>query len=148
MALGFEGQLRAGQGDAAAGVRLLHAGLDGLRNAEYENIYTAFLGVLADLLVVAGNVTEGLATVGEALRRIESKHALWLMPEALRIEGEAMLLSDEVDTAAVENRFARSLDVARQQGALSWELRTATSLARLLRDQGRPADAHRLPPDL
>jgi predicted ATPase/DNA-binding winged helix-turn-helix (wHTH) protein len=141
MALGFEGQLRAGQGDAAAGVRLLHAGLDGLRNAEYENIYTAFLGVLADLLVVAGNVTEGLATVGEALRRIESKHALWLMPEALRIEGEAMLLSDEVDTAVVEKRFARSLDVARQQGALWWELRTATSFARLLRDHGHSEDA-------
>ena len=35
----------------------------------------------------------------------------------------------------------QSLAVAQEQGALSWELRTATSLARLLRNQGRPADA-------
>ena len=40
-----------------------------------------------------------------------------------------------------EDLFRQSLDVARQQGALSWELRAATSLARLLRNQGRPADA-------
>jgi predicted ATPase len=36
--------------------------------------------------------------------------------------------------------FLQSLDIARQQQALSWELRAATSLARLLRDHGRPAE--------
>jgi predicted ATPase len=35
----------------------------------------------------------------------------------------------------------QALDCARQQGALSWELRAATSAARLLRDQGRRGDA-------
>ena len=141
MALGFEGQLRGRRGDTAAAVRLLHAGLDGLRNAEYENIHTGFLGVLAGLLVEAGNVTEGLATVNETLRRIESNHAFWLMPEALRVKGEAMLLSGVVDMAAAEKCFARSLDIACQQGALWLELRAATSLARLLREQGRSTDA-------
>ncbi|HUB43968.1 MAG TPA: hypothetical protein VMB73_03195, partial [Acetobacteraceae bacterium] len=43
-----------------------------------------------------------------------------------------------------EERFRQALDRARQQGALSWELRAATSLARLLRDQGRSADAKAL----
>jgi predicted ATPase/DNA-binding winged helix-turn-helix (wHTH) protein len=141
MALGFEGQLRGRQGDAAAAVRLLRAGLDGLRNAEYENIHTGFLSMLAGVLVEAGNVTEGLATVDETLRRIESTHAFWLMPEALRVKGEAMLLSGEVDRAGAEKCFARSLDIARRQGALWLELRAATSLARLLREQGRSTDA-------
>ena len=36
--------------------------------------------------------------------------------------------------------FQQSLALAKDQGALSWELRTATSLARLLRDRGRQAD--------
>ena len=36
----------------------------------------------------------------------------------------------------------RSLDGAREHGTPSWELRAATSLARLLSDQGRPADAN------
>ena len=43
--------------------------------------------------------------------------------------------------AAAEDHFRQALDWARRQVALSLELRAATSLARLLRDQGRPADA-------
>jgi len=43
--------------------------------------------------------------------------------------------------AAAEGHFRQALDWARRQGALSWELRAATSLARLLSDQGRSADA-------
>jgi predicted ATPase len=45
------------------------------------------------------------------------------------------------DAATAEDHFRQALDWARRQGALSWELRVARSLARLLRDQGRPADA-------
>ena len=43
--------------------------------------------------------------------------------------------------AKAEREFLSALDLAHRQGALSWELRAATSLARLLRDQGRSADA-------
>ncbi|HEY4470054.1 MAG TPA: hypothetical protein VGN21_02715, partial [Stellaceae bacterium] len=46
--------------------------------------------------------------------------------------------------AAAEDHFRQALDWARRQGALSWELRAATSLARLLRDQSRAADASAL----
>jgi predicted ATPase len=60
----------------------------------------------------------------------------------LRLKGELSLLHGTI--AAVEtakDHFRRALDEAHRQGALSWELRAATSLARLLRDQGRPAGA-------
>jgi predicted ATPase len=40
-----------------------------------------------------------------------------------------------------EDLFRRALDGARRQETLSWELRAATSRARLLRDRGRSADA-------
>jgi predicted ATPase len=43
--------------------------------------------------------------------------------------------------AAAEDHFRQALVWARRQGALSWELRAATSLARLLREAGRSADA-------
>jgi predicted ATPase len=42
---------------------------------------------------------------------------------------------------AAEELFRQALDLARRQEVLSWELRAATSLARLGRNEGRPADA-------
>ena len=41
-------------------------------------------------------------------------------------------------------RFQRAVTVARDQGARWWELRAATSLARLRRDQGRVVEARGL----
>jgi hypothetical protein len=73
---------------------------------------------------------------------IEQSEEGWLTPELLRRKGEFFLLQDSpaaADTA--EQLFRQGLDEARRQETLSWELRAATSLARLLRDQGRAADA-------
>jgi predicted ATPase len=50
------------------------------------------------------------------------------------------LQGEPAAAAAAEDRFRQALARARQQSALSWELRAATSLARLWRDQGRPAE--------
>jgi predicted ATPase len=54
------------------------------------------------------------------------------------------MLSLKGDPEAAEGAYIASLDWARQQQAKSWELRTATSYARLLRDQGRAREAHDL----
>ena len=63
------------------------------------------------------------------------------MAELMRVKGELLLSQGAPGAAAAEDHFRQALDWARRQGALSWELRAATSLARLLRNQGRPADA-------
>jgi predicted ATPase len=68
----------------------------------------------------------------------------WCASEILRTDAEMALRRAPRDVASAERAFMRSLDVARSQAALSWELRSATSLARLWRDQGRREDAHRL----
>jgi predicted ATPase len=60
------------------------------------------------------------------------------------ISGEVTLLSPERDAAKAQNFFERALEIARAQQARSWELRAATSLARLWRDSGRRAEAHDL----
>jgi predicted ATPase len=62
--------------------------------------------------------------------------------DTLRIKG--WLLSLKGDPAGAEHCYNASLDRARTQQAKSWELRTATSYARLLRDQGRAREAHDL----
>jgi predicted ATPase len=60
----------------------------------------------------------------------------------LRIKGDILLLQGTPEArAAAESHFRRALDLAHQQGALSWELRAATSLARLLRDQAGSKEA-------
>ena len=66
------------------------------------------------------------------------------MAELLRVKGELLLLQGAPGKAAPEDNFRQALDWARRQGALSWELRAATSLACLLRDQDRIGEARDL----
>jgi len=64
------------------------------------------------------------------------------MPEQLRVKGELILLTGAPNAATeADSCYVESLRWARRQGALSWELRTATSLARLRQRQGRTAEA-------
>jgi predicted ATPase len=74
-------------------------------------------------------------------RGIDRSQRGWLAPELLRIKGELLLLRRATGTTEAEDIFRQALDEARRQETLSWALRAATSLARLLRDRGRPADA-------
>ena len=142
--LGFEGQLHAKRGDVATGERLLRACLDSLREAKYEVFYTPFLTGFAGVLAAAGQLDDSLAAAEEALQRLERNDGLWWMPEALRMKGKLVLLSDKPDATIAEDHFRRSLDMARRQGALSWELRTAMSLGRLHHAQSCVRDAHDL----
>ena len=48
------------------------------------------------------------------------------------------------DAASAESYFNAALAVARRQQAKSWELRAATSYARLMRERGRVREAHNL----
>jgi len=60
----------------------------------------------------------------------------------LRIKGELVRMQGIPEaSAAAEDQFRQALELSRQQGALSWELRAATSLGQMLRDQGRLAEA-------
>jgi len=95
----------------------------------------------------ATELAEALAQTGrtaQALALVESRLGLpdgdWVTPELLRLKGELLLLQNG-SAAEAEALFRQALAGARRQEALSWELRAATSFARLLRNQGRPADA-------
>ena len=61
----------------------------------------------------------------------------WCEAEVYRIAGEVALKSPELDAAKAETYFERALAVARAQQAKSWELRAATSMARLLARSGQ-----------
>jgi predicted ATPase/DNA-binding winged helix-turn-helix (wHTH) protein len=79
------------------------------------------------------------------LERAENGTAGWSTAEILRARAEAVLAEDcptRVDTA--EAVLLKALAVAKNQGALAWELRSATSLAQLWQRQGHFRQAHEL----
>jgi predicted ATPase len=67
-----------------------------------------------------------------------------MIPALLRIWGPLLLLLDSPDPVLARASFMRSTERATAQGALSWALRTALSLALLERSQGRTSEAHQL----
>ena len=75
---------------------------------------------------------------------METSKERWFEAEASRLAGEIALKSGEPDAAKAQVYFQRALVVARKQQAKSWELRAATSMARLWRDQGKRHQAREL----
>ncbi len=98
--------------------------------------------LLAEAYCAAGLPNEGLSRVGEATDLVVVTQERWLEAEAHRIRGE--LLRKVGDEAAAQSSFESGIAVAQHQGAKLWELRTALSLARLWRDEGKRAEARDL----
>jgi len=137
----FDGEIMIRRGRHTAGLRLLEPALDELRRANFVQYRTAFLAALAHGLTVAGQLGEARAAVGEALTQCERTGECWSLSELLRLQAEIVLLLGEPDAATeAEASFQRSLATARDQGALSWELRAATSLAAFWRARHRHAE--------
>jgi predicted ATPase len=141
----FGGVLLVKRGDVGAGLELLRAAFARVPQDSLSLLYTLFLAEIADALGRHGKAAEGLSIIDETLARSERDEERWCVAELLRIRGELILWEGAPQTAtAAEEHFLQSLDWARRQGALSWEMRTSTSLARLQQDQGRIAEARSL----
>jgi predicted ATPase/DNA-binding winged helix-turn-helix (wHTH) protein len=126
-------------GDVDTGSPPRESGVDEIArpNANFRSM--TGLSELAEALAQAGRSAEGLAVLEE---EIDQREVNWLTPELLRVRGELLLLQSAPAAAeTAESLFRQALDEARRQQALSWELRAATSLARLLSQQGQRADA-------
>jgi predicted ATPase len=137
----FQGVLAIRRGDFGRGLSQLQVGLREFGAMPYW-ISMMFPNELAAGFARAGQIADGLAAAEQVIDRAERAEARWLFPESLRIRGELLLLQAATGAAtAAEDHFWQALDWARRQGALSLELRAATSLARLLCDEGRCAEA-------
>lgn len=141
----INGALLLERGDFVAGLQLLRTAFDELSEAGLIGLFMPFLGPMAEGLGAAGQTVQGLAAIDQALSQCKRTDERWNMAELLRIRGELLLLEGaQEDAAAAEDHYRQGLDWARCQGALSWELRCATSLARLWRDQARSKQARAL----
>jgi predicted ATPase/DNA-binding winged helix-turn-helix (wHTH) protein len=135
------GLVIAKRGDFDAGLRAARSGLDQAGTAKFLPRFLPILGEFSALLGRAGGIGLGLETVDEALARCQARDERWYLAELLRIKGELLLQQGAPGAgAAAEDHFRQALDVANQQGALSWELRAAASLARHLRPNHDPGN--------
>jgi class 3 adenylate cyclase/predicted ATPase len=100
-----------------------------------------FLSLLAEAHGRAGQAAAGLSLVADALDRVEQTGARWIEAELHRLRGELLLALPEPDRREAEACFRQALAVAREQDARMWELRAATSLGQLWREQGKGAEA-------
>jgi predicted ATPase len=128
------------RGDEA--VKLISSGISELAKLLTTLFRPRCLVWLAEAHAACGRATEAQNTLSEALAAVSKTNERWDEAEIYRTAGElaASLLRCEV----AESHFRQSLAIARRQGAKSFELRTATSLARLWYAQGRRDEAREL----
>ncbi len=142
--LGLQGQMAVRTGDTVNAVRMLRAALGAICEARFQILHSEFLIDLADGLARSGDMSGGLTAIEEALCRAERIGERWLIPEILRVKADLLLQQDISNAAEAEQFYSRSLDLARGQGALSWELRTAMSFGELYHAHGRIREAYDL----
>jgi tetratricopeptide (TPR) repeat protein len=131
------GLARAELGRTADGVDLLRQAVQAMIAKGQRTTMTHTLTMLAQAQALDGNVADALKTIGGALNA--NAEELFCRPETYRVRGELRL--NRGDRGKAEADFREAIAIARRMGAKSWELRAATSLARLLRDSGRRDEA-------
>ncbi len=131
-------------GKAAEAVRITASGVAAMRSTGNTMWMPMWLSLLAKANAEIGQIDEARRCIESAITAAETTQERWHDAELNRIAGEIALLSPERDVAKAEAYFARALEVAQKQQAKSWELRAATSMARLWRDQGRRPQARKL----
>ena len=143
-ALVFRGWALVQQGQGEEGIAQLREGLVAYRATGAELESSHWLGLLAEACRDTGQTEEGLRAIAEAFEHVTRTGIVYYEPELRRLEGELRLRQDPADVEKAEACFRRAVEIARRQHAKSWELRAATNLARLWRDQGKRAEAHSL----
>ena len=124
-------------GKASDAVRAITSGITSLRSTGAILYEPWHLWYLAMAYAELGQPDDARRCIDDAIDRVERSNEKWCEAEVHRIAGEIALKSPAPDTEKAQKYFKRALTVARQQQAKSWELRAATSMARLWRDQGK-----------
>jgi predicted ATPase len=126
----------------AQGLLILRDAFEACGRTGWRLSYPEFKGALALGLAGTGRPDEALVALDDAVTAEGEDGHGWYAPELLRIKGE-VLLQQAADQSALkaEDCFNQAAQMAREQGALFWELRVALSVARLRVSQGRRDEA-------
>jgi predicted ATPase/DNA-binding winged helix-turn-helix (wHTH) protein len=129
------------QGDIQAGVQLLHEVYPFLTARRDGALMAMFSAPLAWGLAQQAGFEEALTMIDTQIARVEAQGGSFDLPELIRVKAAILLTAGGERDAEAEALLLRSLDHARSQSALAWQLRAATTLARLQMRTGRAAEA-------
>jgi TolB-like protein/class 3 adenylate cyclase/tetratricopeptide (TPR) repeat protein len=131
----YHGWVKAKNADVNEGLSLLRAGSSAYCATGATVWMPLYTALMAGAWEIAGQIEESAALLDQALQLVERTGERWFAAELDRQRGRLLQLQGHPEAA--EELYRKALSVAREQEAKLWELRAATSLALLWRDQGR-----------
>ena len=135
----YRGWVEVKRGNVTQGISQLRSSFAAYRAGGVELFVPHYFALLAAACEIGGQIEEGIALLDDALRIAEKTGERWFLAELTRQKGQVLLRQGHAEAA--EELYQKALSIAEEQGAKLWELRAATSLARLRREQGRHAEA-------
>ena len=131
----LHGWAMAEQGRNEEAIAHIQEGLAAFRAAGAEAERPQNLSLLAHACMKTGRLDDGLSALTAALAAADEQGNRHYEAETHRLKGELLLKQDDSNRAEAQDCFERAIAIARKQSAKSWELRSTTSLARLLAEQ-------------
>src|SRR5262249_31843718 len=128
-----------GQGEAA--VERIREAVATMQATGISRSDPMILGYLAEALALNGAVADSLRVIAGAFAAAEAHGGHWGDAELHRLRGDLLCRLPRPDPDQAEGSLRAALSIAREQGTKGFELRAATSLSRLLRDDGRREEA-------
>jgi tetratricopeptide (TPR) repeat protein len=140
-ALFFKSALACAQSDVPEhALRELERAVEEFRALNIGSRRPWILAVFSDALLRSGRLEEAEVVMAEALTSASSQR--WCLPEVLRIHASVFCAQRRMDAA--EATLTRAIEVAHEIGGLSWRLRAAIDLARLLLSRAQAKEARAL----
>jgi predicted ATPase len=142
----YRGKLLVERGEFFEGIVVLRSVFATCSETGWRPSYPEFRGSLAQALHGLGRFDEAETVVSEALaaadRIANGRH--WYVPELLRIKADVLLKQSTDRSGLAEECLVQALEMARDLGVRTWELRVALSIARLRLTQGRHDEAKQM----
>jgi predicted ATPase len=142
--MALKGELAVLNDDAKAGVNLLRTALEALGAIRHNLYSTGYMAALADGLRKSGDLEGAQSVINGAIARADSSGEGIYLPELLRTKAQILVSLPRPDRDTATDCLKRALLVAREQSALAWELRSATTLAVLLAEAGQRSEGRQV----
>jgi predicted ATPase len=140
----IQGWVLAAQGQPQQGIARMQQGLATLQATGGRLRLPYYLTLLAEAYASSAEPATGVRLLAEAFAGMQHTAERRWEAELCRLQGTVLLAHASAEPPTAEAYFHQALDVARRQQAKSWELRAATSLARLWQSQDKRAEARAL----